>query len=143
MLTSTGKYPSLWASPRPFLRTWYACRFCLFVSLLESDIILLHPYYSSSLAVQIFCHQEESNWPLGDPATLKKKFDDIFASTRYTKALDVLKKQKKDLAQQLKEAKLRLDTVQLQLNTCRKVRARFLIAPHVMPDSFLFLFLLF
>jgi DNA repair exonuclease SbcCD ATPase subunit len=82
--------------------------------------------------LQIFCHQEESNWPLGDPATLKKKFDDIFASTRYTKALDVIKKQKKDLAQQLKEAKLRLDTVQVQLGVCRKVC---LVACFVIDDS--------
>jgi DNA repair exonuclease SbcCD ATPase subunit len=32
----------------------------------------------------IFCHQEESNWPLSEPAALKKKFDDIFAATRYS-----------------------------------------------------------
>lgn len=31
----------------------------------------------------IFVHQDESNWPLGDGATLKKKFDDIFSATRY------------------------------------------------------------
>lgn len=30
----------------------------------------------------VFCHQEESSWPLQDPATLKKKFDEIFESTR-------------------------------------------------------------
>lgn len=30
----------------------------------------------------IFCHQEESNWPLSEPGVLKKKFDEIFASTR-------------------------------------------------------------
>ena len=34
----------------------------------------------------IFVHQEESNWPLSDGATLKKHFDDIFAATKYTKA---------------------------------------------------------
>lgn len=33
----------------------------------------------------IFVHQEESNWPLGDGAALKKRFDDIFAATMYTK----------------------------------------------------------
>ncbi|KAI9347155.1 AAA domain-containing protein [Zopfochytrium polystomum] len=44
----------------------------------------------------VFCHQEDSLWPLGDPATLKKKFDDIFASTRYTKALENIKSLKKD-----------------------------------------------
>jgi DNA repair protein RAD50 len=30
----------------------------------------------------IFCHQEESSWPLSEPSVLKKKFDDIFAATR-------------------------------------------------------------
>jgi len=30
----------------------------------------------------IFCHQEESNWPLSEGSALKKKFDDIFAATR-------------------------------------------------------------
>jgi hypothetical protein len=35
----------------------------------------------------IFVHQEDSNWPLSDGQTLKKKFDDIFAATKYTKVL--------------------------------------------------------
>lgn len=30
----------------------------------------------------IFCHQEDSYWPLAEPATLKKKFDDIFEATK-------------------------------------------------------------
>jgi DNA repair protein RAD50 len=30
----------------------------------------------------IFCHQEESYWPLAEPSILKKKFDDIFESTK-------------------------------------------------------------
>ena len=30
----------------------------------------------------IFCHQEESNWPLSDAKTLKTKFDEIFAATK-------------------------------------------------------------
>ena len=30
----------------------------------------------------IFCHQEDSYWPLAEPGTLKKKFDDIFEATR-------------------------------------------------------------
>ncbi|KAG6913328.1 hypothetical protein DXG01_007719 [Tephrocybe rancida] len=30
----------------------------------------------------IFCHQEDSYWPLAEPAPLKKKFDDIFEATR-------------------------------------------------------------
>lgn len=32
----------------------------------------------------VFCHQEDSNWPLEDDgAKLKKRFDDIFAASRY------------------------------------------------------------
>ncbi len=30
----------------------------------------------------IFCHQEDSYWPLSEPGILKKKFDDIFEATR-------------------------------------------------------------
>lgn len=33
----------------------------------------------------IFVHQEDSNWPLAEGQTLKKKFDDIFSATKYTK----------------------------------------------------------
>ncbi|KAK9867275.1 hypothetical protein WJX84_002153 [Apatococcus fuscideae] len=33
----------------------------------------------------IFVHQEESNWPLADTQTLKKKFDEIFSVEKYTK----------------------------------------------------------
>jgi len=40
----------------------------------------------------IFCHQEDSNWVLGEPKTLKDKFDAIFASSRYSQALDSIKK---------------------------------------------------
>ncbi|ONK59121.1 uncharacterized protein A4U43_C08F3180, partial [Asparagus officinalis] len=40
----------------------------------------------------IFVHQDESNWPVQDPSTLKKKFDDIFSATHYKKAPEVIKK---------------------------------------------------
>lgn len=36
----------------------------------------------------IFCHQEDSNWPLSEPTILKKKFDEIFAATRYKRNLN-------------------------------------------------------
>lgn len=37
----------------------------------------------------IFVHQDEANWPLQDPSTLKKKFDDIFSATRYSLILSL------------------------------------------------------
>ncbi|KAK6474836.1 DNA repair protein RAD50-like [Huso huso] len=39
----------------------------------------------------IFCHQEESNWPLSEGKALKQKFDEIFSATRYIKALEMLR----------------------------------------------------
>jgi energy-coupling factor transporter ATP-binding protein EcfA2 len=56
----------------------------------------------------IFCHQEESSWPLQEGAVVKKKFDDIFESTRYTKALDAIKKSSKECNEKSKELKIEL-----------------------------------
>ena len=50
----------------------------------------------------LFCHQEDSNWPLSEPAVLKKKFDEIFEAMRYTKAIDQLKHLRKDQAVEIK-----------------------------------------
>lgn len=61
----------------------------------------------------IFCHQEESNWPLSEASVLKKKFDDIFDATRYTKALDNIKTIRKERAQDLKVAKAELDALKI------------------------------
>ncbi|XP_020111752.1 DNA repair protein RAD50 [Ananas comosus] len=70
----------------------------------------------------IFVHQDESNWPLQDPSTLKKKFDDIFSATRYTKALEVIKKLHKDQAQEIKTYKLKLEHLQTLKDAAYKLR---------------------
>ena len=51
----------------------------------------------------IFCHQEDSNWPLGERLLLKKRFDEIFGSSRYTKALETIEKQRKEIVKEAKE----------------------------------------
>jgi len=43
----------------------------------------------------IFCHQEESNWPLDDGSSLKKRFDAMFDASRYIVALDTIRKLEK------------------------------------------------
>ncbi|KAH9680398.1 DNA repair protein RAD50 [Citrus sinensis] len=70
----------------------------------------------------IFVHQDEANWPLQDPSTLKKKFDDIFSATRYTKALEVIKKLHKDQAQEIKTYKLKLENLQTLKDAAYKLR---------------------
>jgi hypothetical protein len=49
----------------------------------------------------------------------------VFASTRYTKALEALRKEKKELMQKAKEEKVRLDGLQAQLEITQKVRSFF------------------
>ncbi|KAM8972941.1 DNA repair protein RAD50 [Pelodytes ibericus] len=51
----------------------------------------------------IFCHQEESNWPLSEGRQLKIKFDEIFSATRYIKALETLRQVRQKQAQQVRE----------------------------------------
>jgi DNA repair protein RAD50 len=65
----------------------------------------------------IFCHQEESSWPLGESAILKKKFDDIFESTRFAKALEVIMKTKKEYAVKAKDLKCELVELAAHLGT--------------------------
>ncbi|XP_030837044.1 DNA repair protein RAD50 [Strongylocentrotus purpuratus] len=51
----------------------------------------------------IFCHQEDANWPLSDGKTLKGKFDEIFAATRYIKALETIRKLRTEQSGQIRE----------------------------------------
>ncbi|RHZ51054.1 hypothetical protein Glove_485g11 [Diversispora epigaea] len=65
----------------------------------------------------IFCHQEESNWPLSEPTPLKKKFDEIFSATKYAKALGNINELRKKKMLLLKEDKIMLDQ-------CKKEKGR-------------------
>ncbi|BFZ57441.1 DNA repair protein rad50 [Savitreella phatthalungensis] len=66
----------------------------------------------------IFCHQEDSAWPLSEPSVLKKRFDEIFEALKYTKALDQIKTVRKEQLAQVK-----IDTVQLRADEKNKERA--------------------
>ncbi|OWZ73899.1 hypothetical protein AYX14_00623 [Cryptococcus neoformans] len=70
----------------------------------------------------IFCHQEESNWPLSEPAALKKKFDDIFEATKYTKALDNIKTLRKERMAELKVDKERLKFLKADKDKAERLR---------------------
>lgn len=49
----------------------------------------------------IFCHQDESLWPMSEPGTLKKRFDEIFEAQKYTKAIDNIKVIRKKKGEEL------------------------------------------
>lgn len=91
----------------------------------------------------IFCHQEESYWPLAEPAALKKKFDDIFEATRlvrlsivflpfltchavgrYTKALDSIKALRKERVADLKVDKEKLESLAKEKAHADKLKKR-------------------
>lgn len=54
---------------------------------LDKQVPSLFGISKSILDYVLFCHQEDSSWPLMEGSVLKKRFDDIFDSTRYTKAV--------------------------------------------------------
>ncbi|KAH3668693.1 hypothetical protein OGAPHI_002447 [Ogataea philodendri] len=45
----------------------------------------------------IFCHQDDSLWPISDSANLKKKFDEIFDSVKFIKVLETFKVIQKEM----------------------------------------------
>lgn len=72
----------------------------------------------------IFCHQEESLWPLSEPANLKKRFDEIFEAVKYTKALDNIKSLRKEQAVQLKIDSNTLEHLKTDQDRANKVQAQ-------------------
>lgn len=54
----------------------------------------------------IFCHQDESLWPMSAPADLKKRFDEIFEAQKYAKVIDNLKLLRKTKGEDLRMLKM-------------------------------------
>ncbi|RLN46087.1 hypothetical protein BBJ29_005213 [Phytophthora kernoviae] len=72
----------------------------------------------------IFCHQEDSNWPLREGAELKKRFDNIFESARYTKALDAIRKLKKARNDDVKDYKRDLDVLTVNMKNAENIHEK-------------------
>ncbi|KAI3385672.1 hypothetical protein SNEBB_010606 [Seison nebaliae] len=60
----------------------------------------------------IFCHQEDSNWPLSEGKLLKTRLDEIFDSKGYMDALDELRKQKKKYKEEMTVKKIELNSIE-------------------------------
>uniref|UniRef100_A0A3Q2P9U9 RAD50 double strand break repair protein n=1 Tax=Fundulus heteroclitus TaxID=8078 RepID=A0A3Q2P9U9_FUNHE len=70
----------------------------------------------------IFCHQEESNWPLSEGKALKEKFDSIFAATKYIKALETMHKLRRDQSQTVKECQVELRYLKQNKEKAQQIR---------------------
>jgi len=69
----------------------------------------------------IFCHQDESLWPLSEPAALKKRFDEIFEALKYTKAIDNIKVLRKKQNEELGKLKILLEQYRTDKDRAEKV----------------------
>ncbi|XP_075065839.1 DNA repair protein RAD50 isoform X2 [Mixophyes fleayi] len=70
----------------------------------------------------IFCHQEDSNWPLSEGSKLKIKFDEIFSATRYIKALETLRQVRLKQAQRVKEYQVELKYLKQNKEKAREIK---------------------
>ncbi|CAH2048564.1 unnamed protein product, partial [Iphiclides podalirius] len=50
----------------------------------------------------IFCHQEDSSWPLDEGKKVKERFDEIFEADKYSDCFDRLRKIRKEYEQEIK-----------------------------------------
>lgn len=69
----------------------------------------------------IFCHQDESLWPMSEPAVLKKRFDEIFEALKYTKAIDNIKVLRKKQNEELGRLKILLEQYRVDKDRGEKV----------------------
>lgn len=74
----------------------------------KKEILNLLGLPTAILEYVVFCHQEESSWPLDEPKKLKERFDEIFQVTGYVKAVEVLRKEFKENQQELRITEGRL-----------------------------------
>ncbi|OQO01993.1 hypothetical protein B0A48_12466 [Cryoendolithus antarcticus] len=77
----------------------------LSVSSRVADVNAMMPQYlgvsKAVLDFVVFCHQDESLWPMSTPKDLKEKFDLIFEAEKYSKAIDNIKLLKKKQGENL------------------------------------------
>lgn len=73
----------------------------------------------------IFCHQDESLWPMSEPGVLKKRFDEIFEALKYTKAIDNIKVLRKKQTEELGKLKILLE--QYRTDKDRGERVKYLL----------------
>lgn len=83
----------------------------------------------------VFCHQEESTWPLCEPGVVKRKMDDIFESTKYTRALQALKTLKRDQHVELRLKRQALSFLAQQKGKREALEARMLETERLAADA--------
>ncbi|CAH1965566.1 unnamed protein product [Acanthoscelides obtectus] len=73
----------------------------------------------------LFCHQENSYWPLDEPKKLKEKFDEIFEAVKYNKYIDFVRKDIKNRQLNIKVFREKVETRRIIKDEVEKCRAKF------------------
>ncbi|KAI5171037.1 DNA repair protein RAD50 [Nematocida sp. LUAm3] len=97
---------------------------CNKLSSLDSEVPLLLGTSSAVLEHVIFCHQEESTWPLSDPSAVKKKMDGIFSSSKFTRAQEALVALKKEKSSDLKVLLVRHEGLVQRMHIKKRIEER-------------------
>ncbi|CAN8101160.1 unnamed protein product [Discula destructiva] len=82
-----------------------------------SDLLGVSPAILDSV---IFCHQDESLWPMSEPSALKKKFDEIFEAQRYTKLIEQLKIIRKKRGEMLRLSQVTLKDDEINMKRAKE-----------------------
>ena len=88
----------------------------------DKQVPLLMHASKAILENVIFCHQEEINWPFSESGNLKKVFDEIFDTAKYTKALDDLREIGKKFKEKTKELKTQLELIQKDVDNYKRIQ---------------------
>lgn len=64
----------------------------------------------------IFCHQDELNWPFDQGKLLKERFDEIFDSSKFNKALECIAKLYKELQNDIRTLIANKETQRVLVN---------------------------
>nr|CAH7766426.1 unnamed protein product [Callosobruchus chinensis] len=79
----------------------------------------------SILTNVLFCHQENSFWPLDEPKKLKEKFDEIFEAVKYNKYIEFVRKDIKTRQLELKVIREKVETKRRIKDEVERCRAKY------------------
>lgn len=91
---------------------------------LDTDVPMYLGASRAILDYVIFCHQDDSLWPLSEASVLKKRFDEIFEALKFTKVLDNLKTIRKDLAVEIKLIEQSVQHLKIDKGRAKKISDR-------------------
>ncbi|NXP38028.1 RAD50 protein, partial [Leiothrix lutea] len=122
--TQKGKTPEFKTLESVITRTKHGEKVSLSSKCAEIDREMISALGVSKAVLNnvIFCHQEESNWPLSEGKALKQKFDEIFSATRYIKALEALRQVRLKQSLKVKECQTELKYLKQNKEKAREIQ---------------------